>query len=69
MAIGLFQLYLFGGRKKGLLIPVFILTGLALLSFTAMLYSSLFSMVDWGIAVPAFIIIIGAAIIFSNRKK
>jgi hypothetical protein len=69
VAIGLFQLYLFGGRKKGLLIPVFILTGLSLLSFTAIAYNSLFSMIDWGIAIPAFIIIAGIAVIAGNRKK
>jgi hypothetical protein len=69
VAVGLFQLYLFGGRKRGLLIPVGILTGLAVLSFAAMLYSSLFAMVDWSIVIAAFIILIGVSIIISNRKK
>jgi len=36
VAIGLFQLYLFSGRNKGILVPVFILTTIAGIAFACM---------------------------------
>lgn len=39
VAIGLFQLYLFDGRPRGLLVPVFILTTVAVISFVSIIYS------------------------------
>ena len=65
VAFGLFELYVFGNRDKGLLIPVFILGGLSLIFFSMSLGS-----IYWlrTFLVPAILIIGGAMIIFKNRR-
>lgn len=65
VAIGLFQLYIFGEREKGLLIPVGILSGVSLISLSIILFGSLLS----SILIPAVLIIIGIYIIFNGMKK
>ena len=68
VAIGLFQLYLFSGRPKGLLIAVGILTGLALTSFIVILFSIVLGSMDFGIVIPVVMIGIGL-ILFLSRGK
>jgi hypothetical protein len=66
VAIGLYQLYIFGGRDKGLLIPVGILTAVSLISFANMAFAWL----NAGIVFAAALILIGLSILFkgSNRR-
>ncbi len=62
VAFGLFQLYLFGGREKALLIPVGILGGFSLvaLSFTV-------DFIDFGLVAGVGLVLLG--LLFLLRKK
>ena len=64
VAIGLFQLYLFGGREKGLLIPVGILGAISLFF---LINNLLF--VDFRILAGIVLVIIGIWIIFKKAKS
>jgi len=63
VAIGLFQLYLFGGREKGLLIPVGILGAISLFF---LINNLLF--VDFRVLAGIVLVIIGIWIIFKKAK-
>jgi len=63
VAIGLFQLYLFGGREKGLLIPVGIL---GVISLFFLVDSLLF--IDFKLFAGILLILIGIWIIFKKIK-
>jgi hypothetical protein len=63
VAIGLFQLYLFGGREKGLLIPVGILGAISLFF---LINNLLF--VDFGFLAGVLLLVIGIWIIFKKAK-
>ena len=66
VAVGLFELYLFGTREKGLLIPVFILGGLSLIFFTMSLGRI------WVLRtylIPAILIVGGILIVTKNRRN
>lgn len=66
VAVGLFELYLFGAREKGLLIPVFILGGLSLIFFTMSLGRI------WVLRtylIPAILIVGGILIVTKNRRN
>lgn len=65
VAVGLFELYLFGNREKGLLIPVFILGGLSLIFF-AMMFGRIWILRTY--LIPAILIIGGIMIVTRNRK-
>ncbi|MCX8129664.1 MAG: hypothetical protein N3I35_06130 [Clostridia bacterium] len=69
VAIGLFELYLFGSRNKGLLIPVGILTVLSVIFFDAFTFRWLHIFDLKEILIGAFLIILGASIIFKNRRN
>ena len=69
VAIGLFQLYLFGGRKRGLLVPVFILTTIAVIAFATMLFGSVFYWINTSLIVPIVFISIGVYILLENFSK
>jgi len=62
-AVGLFELWLFGNREKGLLIPIGILTVITGFFLAQMLFASLFKF--W----PVIFIIIGLYILFGQNKK
>lgn len=66
VAVGLFELYVFGTREKGLLIPVFILGGLSLIFYTMMIGRI-------GVLrtylIPAILILGGLLIIIKNRRN
>jgi len=64
VAIGLFQLYLFGGREKGLLIPVGILGAISLF----FLINNLF-FIDFGLLVGIVLVVIGIWVIFKKVKS
>lgn len=65
-AVGLFELYIFGKRDKGLLIPISILTGISLIFFSLML-NSLGSFSKY--LIPATLIFVGCIILAKNRKE
>lgn len=66
VAVGLFELYLFGTKEKGLLIPVFILGGLSLIFFSIALGRSAFIRVY---LIPAILIFGGLLIVLRNRRN
>ena len=63
VAIGLLQLYLFGVREKGLLIPIGILGAISLV----FLVNNLF-FVDFGLLVGIVLVVIGIWVIFKKVK-
>lgn len=67
VAVGLFQLYLFSGKPKGLLIPIFILLAVAA-SFLSMNVLSIFSSwYDFKLVIS--VILIGLGIYVVTRKS
>jgi hypothetical protein len=68
VAIGLFQLYLFSGRPKGLLIAVAIISGAALISLFVMLFKAFLGSMDFGIVIPAVLIVAGLLLLFGKDK-
>ncbi len=66
-AIGLFQLYLYGGQHKALLIPVSILTIVAAFSFSSTLFGILF-FTNGSIIWPIALVLVGLFILFSKNN-
>ena len=66
VAVGLFELYLFGGRHKALLIPVAILTFLSLIFFNTFSLGWLMQFKMRNVLVSVLLIGIGLMIIFRN---
>jgi len=64
VAVGLFQLYLFGVREKGLLIPIGILGAISLF----FLVNNLF-FIDFGLLVGIVLVVIGIWVIFKKVKS
>lgn len=69
VAIGLFQLYLFGGRNRGLLVPVGILSAVSVISLISMIYGNLVDFVGATIVIPVILILFGIWIIFKGINK
>lgn len=69
VAFGLFELYYFGNREKGLLIPVSILAGISLIFFTTFSLNRIIGYNAEKIAIPLVLIVIGLLIIFGGRKN
>lgn len=69
VAIGLFQLYLFGGKKRGVLIATFILALIAGISLAFMILEIFFSTIDFGLVLPFVLIGIGLIIIFGRKAS
>lgn len=66
VAVGLFELYIFGTKEKGLLIPIFILGGLSLIFFAISLGRV------WVLRmylIPAILILGGLLIVARNRRN
>ncbi len=59
VAIGLFQLYWFSERKRGLLLAAGILTAFSLLSFSLMEFGSLLDWLNMSFVLPAVLICFG----------
>ncbi|TXC91515.1 hypothetical protein FS935_07710 [Metabacillus litoralis] len=64
VAIGLFELWLFGGREFGLLIPIFILFGLSFVFIIQNLFT--FNVLSFW---PAILIIVGLFLIFGRTSR
>lgn len=62
VAFGLFELFLFGGREWGLLIPITILTGIGLMFY-------LEQVISWDIVLPLILIVIGLSVLFGKKDK
>ncbi|WP_026073732.1 hypothetical protein [Acetivibrio cellulolyticus] len=63
VAIGLFQLYLFSGKPKGLLIPIFILLAVTV-SFLSMTILSVFnSLINFRLVISILLILFGLFIV------
>jgi len=67
VAVGLFELYYFGTRDRGLLIPVGILGGLSLVFFMRFTLNELFNFDISNLLVPLIFIIVGLSVIFGGR--
>jgi len=67
VAIGLFQLYLFAGRQRPLLIPVAILTAVSAISFSTMFINSIQRWVDFGLVIPILLVLAGLVIVFRSK--
>ncbi len=63
VAFGLFQLYIFGGKEKGLLIPVGILGGVAVIAFLTSILSAAI-----GGLIPIAMILLGVYIYFNGKR-
>jgi len=69
VAIGLFELYIFGGRRRGLLVPIGILCLVPAMSFVSMIYGNVFRWINSSFVFPAILILIGIALIFNKGQK
>ncbi len=63
VAVGLFELYVFGSREKGILVPVAILTTLSTIFFVTF---SLKKIINYGLVIPGAFILVGLVIIFNR---
>lgn len=69
-AVGLFEMYLFGVRHNGLLIPVAILTALSLIFFLVFSFGHLLSITYAGQPVAAFLLIAaGCWMLFRKQRN
>jgi hypothetical protein len=68
VAFGLFELYYFGNREKGLLIPVGILGGLSAIFFMSFSLSEILNFETGPYAIPAALIVIGLVILSGGKK-
>lgn len=64
VAVGLFQLYLFGGKDKSLLIPVGILGGFSVIALLTSLMTAAV-----GVVIPIAIILLGGYLLFSGKEN
>ncbi|WP_145324663.1 hypothetical protein [Paenibacillus xylanexedens] len=69
VAVGLFELYWFGGRNKWLLIPINILMVVSLLFFAVMSIGTMLSSLSFIQPFVAIVLIMGGAWIMVGRKK
>ena len=69
VAFGLFELYIFGSREKGLLIPIGILTGLSLLFFISSSLNKILSFNTRSYALPMVLIFVGFALVLGGKGK
>ncbi|WP_145149547.1 hypothetical protein [Paenibacillus xylanexedens] len=69
VAVGLFELYWFGGRNKWLLIPINILTVISLLFFAVMSIGTMLSSLSFIQPFVAIVLIMAGAWIMVGRKK
>jgi len=66
VAIGLFQMYLFSKRPKGLLIASSIIGGVAAFSMACIVFSQITSILNPGLFIPIALIAAGIALFFSG---
>ncbi|MDP4091962.1 MAG: hypothetical protein Q8920_01220 [Bacillota bacterium] len=70
VTFGLFQLYAFGSRSKGLFLTVMILTAVTALSAVLVILQGLSNWADFGsVAIAAILIIFGLIVLFGRKNK
>jgi uncharacterized membrane protein HdeD (DUF308 family) len=69
VAVGLFQMYLFSRREKGLLISSLIVGGVGALFMACIIFSQLTSFINPGIFIPIALIAAGISIFFSGSAR
>lgn len=68
-AVGLFQLYVHDKRDKGLLIPVCILTVIAVMDFVSELMGDIFFFVDASIIWPIILVLVGVKLLMGHSES
>lgn len=68
-AVGLFQLYLYGGHPKPLLIPIGILTVIAATCFSTTVLGRIFFFINGSIVWPITLVILGVIILFGKNTS
>jgi hypothetical protein len=68
-AVGLFELYWFGGKEKGLLIPIAILTAISMLFFAVFTFESIFNYLSDKPIVAIAIIAFGALLMIGQKRE
>lgn len=69
VAIGLFQLYWYGGKQKALLIPICILSFFTFGAFFSMIFGNVFHWMNRSLALPIILVAIGLYMVFYNKKE
>jgi hypothetical protein len=69
VAIGLFQLYLYTGRKKGLLVATSILTAVGAISAITIMFSMFLGAVDLSVIIPLILIAVGLFMFFGRKTN
>lgn len=69
VAFGLMELYVFGPRERGLLIPIGILTGISLVFFIAFSLNRLLNVNTRPFAIPVVLILMGMFVMFGDKGK
>jgi hypothetical protein len=67
VVVGLFQLYLYNGKPKGLLIAIGILGGIAAISGIIILFRIVLGVVDIGLVIPAVLVVGGLVMLFGRN--
>jgi len=67
VAFGLFQLYIFGRRSSGLLVPVFILGSIGIIGLFSMIYGELLPWLNYGLVLPIILILLGVYILVKKH--
>lgn len=67
VAIGLFQLYIFGRGSKGLLIPVFILGVMGLIGLLTIIFGQILPWLNYSLFLPMILILIGIYLLVRNH--
>ena len=68
-AVGLFQLYIHDKQDKGLLIPVVILTVIAVMDFLSEIMDNVFCFMDSSIIWPIVLVLIGVALLIGKKNS
>lgn len=68
VAIGLFQLYLYSGKPKGLLVAVGIIGGCAAVSLMIIMFRIFLGFVDFGLVVPIVLVVGGLVMLFGKTS-
>lgn len=69
VAVGLFQLYIFSRREKGLLIASLIVGGVGAFFMAGMIFNRITSIIRPEVFIPIALIAAGIALFFSGRTK
>lgn len=69
VAIGLFQLYLFTGKRRGLLIAIGIISGIAAACLIIILFRIFLGAIDVGLVIPVVLVLGGLAMVFGRGRS